>query len=200
MGTRDPRIDAYIAKSAPFAQPILEHLREVVHAACPDAVETMKWSFPYFTYKGMLCGMASFKAHCTFGFWKGSLIVMEGKSADAMGQFGTIKSVKELPSRKVLAGYIKLAMKLNDDGTSVPKPKKSATPRAVVIPPELEVELAKKKNKKIADAFEAFSPSQRREYAEWVAEAKRPETKATRVAKTLAQVAEGKALNWKYGA
>lgn len=200
MRTRDPRIDAYIAQSAPFAQPILERLRDIVHAACPDTEETMKWSFPHFMYKGMLCGMASFKAHCTFGFWKGSLIVGDSKSDEAMGQFGCLTSLKDLPSKKVMMQYIKLAMKLNDDGIAVKKPTRSAMPRPVVIPPELEVELKKKKHMKLADAFDALSPSQRREYAEWIAEAKRPATKAARVAKTLAQVSEGKALNWKYGA
>ena len=127
MGTRDDRVDAYIAKSADFARPILTHLREVVHAACPDVEETMKWSFPHFQYKGMLCSMASFKEHCAFGFWKGSLIVEKGDESteQAMGQFGRITKLSDLPSKKVLTGYIKQAMKLNDDGREVARPGRS---------------------------------------------------------------------------
>src|SRR6185436_1041147 len=99
MGTRDPRVDAYIAKSADFARPILTAIRDTVHAACPDTVEEMKWSFPHFTYKGMLCGMAAFKQHCTFGFWKGSLVLGgSAKDPDAMGQFGRIAKVSDLPA------------------------------------------------------------------------------------------------------
>jgi hypothetical protein len=117
MGIRDPRVDAYIAKSAEFARPILMHLREVVHAACPDVEEAMKWSHPHFMYHGMLCGMAAFKQHCTFGFWKFDLIVAGDKAAEAaMGQFGRITKVADLPSKKVLTGYIKQAMKLNEEG------------------------------------------------------------------------------------
>src|SRR5215212_7332153 len=117
MGTRDPRIDAYIADSADFARPILTHLREVVHAACPDVEETVKWGFPHFMYKGILCSMASFKQHCAFGFWKGRLVVdAEDRSADAMGQFGRIASLTDLPSKQVLAAYVKQAMKLKDSG------------------------------------------------------------------------------------
>ena len=118
MGTRDARVDAYIAKSAEFARPILAHLREVVHVACPDIKETMKWSFPHFDYKGMLCSMAGFKEHCAFGFWKGELIVAKGggEVEKAMGQFGRITRLADLPSKKVLTGYIKQAMTLNDEG------------------------------------------------------------------------------------
>src|SRR5947199_741457 len=117
MARKDPRVDAYIAKAAPFAQPILTHLRGVVHSASPDIEEDMKWSHPHFMYKGMLAGMAAFKEHCAFGFWKGSMIVAKGgQSTDAMGQFGRIGSVKDLPSKKELAGFVKKAMKLNDEG------------------------------------------------------------------------------------
>src|SRR5271155_741106 len=116
MGTRDDRVDAYIARSAEFARPILTHLRDVVHAACPEVEETIKWSFPHFLYKGMLCSMAAFKEHCTFGFWKGALVVAGGGGAaeKAMGQFGRITSLAELPAKKVLTSTIKAAMKLNE--------------------------------------------------------------------------------------
>src|SRR5262249_29175342 len=111
MGMRDPRVDAYIERSAEFARPILTHLRDLVHVACPDVEETMKWSFPHFQYKGLLCSMAAFKEHCAFGFWKGSLIVEQGKVTEqAMGQFGRITRLSDLPSKKVLTGYIKEAM------------------------------------------------------------------------------------------
>src|SRR4051794_3191813 len=180
MGTRDARVDAYIAKSADFAKPILTHLREVVHAACPDVEETMKWSFPHFQYKGMLCSMAAFKEHCAFGFWKGALIVerhdgaAEAENERGMGQFGRITRPSDLPSQKVLTGYIKKAMKLNDDGVKAPaRPKKPS--KDLVIPDELTRAL--QKNAKARAAFEKFSPSHKREYAEWIGDAK---TEATR--------------------
>ncbi len=122
MGTRDPRIDQYIGKSAPFAQPILRHLREIVHAACPTVEETMKWSFPHFMYQGMMCSVASFKQHCAFGLWKGSLILEQGgdRARDAMGHVGRITSVDDLPSDEILTSYIHTAMKLNEEGVQPP--------------------------------------------------------------------------------
>lgn len=125
MGTRNPRIDEYIAKAAPFAQPILRHLRDLVHEACPEVEEEMKWSFPNFMYKGMFCSMAAFKAHCSFGFWKESLIVGKNEKA-AMGSFGRITAVDDLPSKRALIGYIKEAKRLNDEGISKPKEAKPA--------------------------------------------------------------------------
>jgi uncharacterized protein YdeI (YjbR/CyaY-like superfamily) len=200
MGTRDARIDEYIAKQKDFARPILTHIREVVHAACPDVEETMKWSSPHFDYKGsMMCGMAGFKEHAIFGFWKGALI--EGVSpnrnngGEAMGNFGRLTSVKDLPNRKQLTAMIKAAMRLNDEGVVVPKPKRAPRPEAKV-PAELKAALAK--NRKAAASFEAFSPSHRREYVEWIDEAKREETKAKRVAQAIEWIAEGKGRNWKY--
>jgi uncharacterized protein YdeI (YjbR/CyaY-like superfamily) len=199
MGTRDPRVDAYIAKSADFAQPILTHLREVVHAACPQVEETMKWSTPHFDYKGIMCAMAAFKEHAIFGFWKGSLI--EGvapnrnNGGEAMGNYGKLRSIKDLPSKKELTGFIKQAMKLNDDGVVVPKAKKAPKPEAKV-PAELKAALSR--NRKAVATWDAFPPSHRREYIEWIVEAKRPETKDKRVAQTVEWVAEGKGRNWKY--
>jgi uncharacterized protein YdeI (YjbR/CyaY-like superfamily) len=200
MGTHDPRIDAYIAKQKDFAQPILIHIREVVHAACPDVEETMKWSSPHFDYKGgMMCAMAAFKEHAIFGFWKGALI--EGVSpnrnngGEAMGNYGRLTSVKDLPSKRELTAMIRKAMRLNDEGVVVPKPKKAPKPEAKV-PAELKAALSK--NKKAAAQFEAFSPSHRREYVEWIDEAKREETKAKRVAQAIEWIAEGKGRNWKY--
>lgn len=196
MGSRDPRIDAYIAKSAEFSRPILTHLREVVHLGCPDVEETMKWSMPHFTHHGMLCGMAAFKEHCTFGFWKGALVVDAGdRSADAMGQFGCIRTLKDLPPKRVLVGYVKRAAKLNEDGVKVPRAPRAAR-AALPVPAELTAALAK--NRKALAAFEAFPPSHRREYVEWIAEARRDDTKQRRIAQAVAWMAEGKPRNWKY--
>lgn len=211
MPTLDPRVDAYIEKSADFAQPILRHIRQVVHAACPEVEETMKWSFPHFDYKGIMISMAAFKAHCTLNFWHAKEVLGPDAQEGAMGQFGRITSVKELPPKKVLAGYVKKAMALKDAGV---KPswaadraakKKAASGRtakgkgaAVAVPEELAAALALKKNRKAKEAFEAFSPSHRREYAEWIAEAKRPETRLRRVTQAVAWLSEGKPRNWKY--
>lgn len=197
MPSRDPRIDAYIAKSAEFARPILEHLRAVVHAACPTVEETIKWGHPAFMYEGILCNMASFKQHCSFGFWKGSLIVgNDGRRVDdAMGQFGRITAVRDLPSRRTLAGYVKAAMRLNEEGI---KPARSAKParKPLPVPPDLAAAL--KKNRKAQATFDGFAPSHRREYIEWITEAKKAETRARRLATTIEWLAEGKARNWKY--
>ena len=197
MGTRDKRVDAYIAKSGDFAKPILEHLRGVVHETCPEVEETMKWSFPHFMYRGMLCSMAAFKEHCAFGFWKGSLIVeQEGEKArEAMGQFGRITKLSDLPPKKTLAGYIRNAMALNDSGTKVaPRPKRAK--KDIAPPADFTAALAK--NKKAHATFEGFSPSQRREYLEWITEAKREETRRQRIDQAIAWMAEGKPRNWKY--
>jgi uncharacterized protein YdeI (YjbR/CyaY-like superfamily) len=196
MTTIDTRVDAYIAKSAEFAQPILEHLRAVVHAACPDVEETMKWSFPHFMYKGMMCSMASFKAHCAFGFWKAELLMADEARREAMGHFGRIESIKDLPSKKVLTAYIKQAMKLNDEGVAAPARAKPAAPRELVIPDELTAAL--KKVPAARKHFEAFSPSKRRDYAEWISEAKTDATRVRRLEQAIEWIAEGKSRNWKY--
>ncbi|MES2163108.1 MAG: YdeI/OmpD-associated family protein [Pseudomonadota bacterium] len=196
MPTIDPRVDAYIAKSAEFAQPILKHLRAVVHEACPDVEETMKWSFPHFMYKGMMCGMSAFKAHCALGFWKGELLMADEANREAMGQFGRIETVKDLPSKKVLTGYIKKAMKLNDDGIAAPARAKPAEPRPLFVPDDFAEAL-----RAVPAAlrhFEAFSPSKKRDYAEWIAEAKTEATRSRRREQAVEWIAEGKARNWKY--
>ena len=193
----DPRIDAYIAKSADFAKPILIYLREVVHSACPTVEETMKWSSPHFMYEGMLCGMSSFKAHCAFGFWKGGLIVDgNGQNAEAMGQFGRITALSDLPSRKVLSGYIKKAMELNEKGIKAPNRMKRAPKPEAKVPKELAAAL--KKNRKARTTFENFSPSHRREYIEWITEAKTEATRQRRLETAIGWMAEGKSRNWKY--
>ncbi|HMB56525.1 MAG TPA: YdeI/OmpD-associated family protein [Arenimonas sp.] len=197
MAKLDPRVDAYIANAAEFARPILVHLRERVHAGCPDVEETLKWSMPTFMHHGILCGMAAFKQHCTFGFWKSELVVAEGDNDKAMGQFGRIVKLSDLPSNKILAGYIKQAMKLNEEGVKTPRRSKAATPKPAPVVPE-DLLAALKKNRKAQATFDAFSPSNRREYTDWLAEAKRPETRERRLAQTIEWLAEGKVRNWKY--
>jgi uncharacterized protein YdeI (YjbR/CyaY-like superfamily) len=198
MGTRDDRVDAYIAKSADFARPILTHLRDIVHAACPDVEETMKWSFPHFMYKGILCSMAAFKEHCSFGLWKSSLIVEKaGDDVEkGMGQFGRITALSDLPSKKVLSDYIKEGMKLNDAGIKSPTRSKPRTPSEVVVPDDLRIAL--EKNKKALATFEKFSPSHKREYIEWITEAKTEVTRTKRRETAIEWMAEGKPRNWKY--
>ena len=198
MAATDPRVDAYIRKSADFAQPILKHLRAVVHAASPTIEETMKWNFPHFMYKGMLCAMAAFKEHATFGFWKGSLIVQRSdQSAErAMGHFGRLTRLADLPPKRVLIVYVRVAMRLNDEGVPSPTRVKPKKPRPLVVPPALAAAL--KKNAKACATFESFSPSKRREYAEWIADAKRDTTRQARLAQAIKWLAQGKPYNWKY--
>jgi uncharacterized protein YdeI (YjbR/CyaY-like superfamily) len=198
MATKDSRIDAYIAKSAVFAKPILKHLRNAVHAGCPGVVETIKWSMPHFDYKGMMCGMAAFKQHCAFGFWKADLILDRGEGAEksGMGSFGCIRSLGDLPNEKTLIGYVKKAAALNEAGVKAAgrmQPKKREP-----LPMPADFTTALKQNARARQTFDKFSPSHRREYIEWITEAKREETRKARLAKSLTWLAEGKARNWKY--
>ena len=197
MPTVDPRVDAYIEKSAEFAKPILSHLRKLIHKACPDVTETLKWSMPSFEYKGILCGFAAFKQHCTFGFWKQSLMETDAfpKNKTAMGSFGRITSLDDLPSDKVMIGLIKQAAELNDKGVKVTK-KPAAAKKDLVIPPELTKALSKNKTAKAA--FDKFSPSHKKEYVEWITEAKTEPTRNKRLATTVEWLSQGKSRNWKY--
>lgn len=199
-GAFHPGIDAYIAKSAAFAQPILRHLRALVHEACPEVEESLKWGAPSFGYHGMLCGMAAFKAHATFGFWKGTLVLGErtGRSADAMWDFGRITTLKDLPSDATIRRYVKRAMALNEQGVQVKRPPKHAarTRELDIVPDDLSKAL--RRNADARRTFESFPPSQRREYVEWLLDAKRDETRERRLATTIEWLAEGKTRNWKY--
>jgi hypothetical protein len=201
MGKKDPRVDAYIARSADFARPILKRLREVVHAGCPDVEETLKWSSPHFMYKGMLCGMASFKGHCAFGFWKGKLLAKQHKALAetrelAMGEFGRITALSDLPDEKSLLRYVKEAVALNDEGVKLPARAKPKGDRKLRVPDYFLA--AVRKNKKALATFEGFSYSNKKEYVEWVTEAKGEETLKQRLETAVAWMAEGKARNWKY--
>lgn len=199
MVTRDPRIDAYIERSAEFARPILRFLRQVVHAGCPDVTETIKWGMPHFEHRGILCHMAAFKHHCAFGFWRGAVIVdaKTRKPAEAMGQFGRITHRRDLPARKVLVGYVRQAARLNDSGAKGPEQSKRATPRKPPpVPAELRAALAK--NRRARETFEGLSPSKRRDYIEWIAGASREATRASRLRTALEWLAEGKSFHWRY--
>lgn len=195
--SRDPRVDAYIARQADFARPILEHLRETIHAACPAVEETIKWSMPSFVYKGKILGnMAAFKAHAAFGFWRSSEVLGQtGSERDAMGQFGRITSVEQLPPPPELEALVHKAMAAIDAGPAPAKPKKPPKPD-LAAPDDLRAALDA--SPKAAATFDGFARSCRREYVEWVVEAKRPETRAKRIAQAVGWMAEGKKRNWKY--
>lgn len=201
MGKKNPKIDAYIAKAGDFAKPVLIHLRKLVHDVCPDVEENVKWGMPSFEYKGLFCGFASFKQHCTFGFWKAALMkdadVLLGKaSKEAMGNLGRITSMKDLPSDKILTGWMKEAMKLNDAGIKVPKDKTKHEKKPLTVPKYFTDAL--KKNMKAWAVFEKFSPSNKRDYVEWMTEAKSDDTRDKRLKQSIEWMAEGKPRNWKY--
>ncbi|MBK8522366.1 MAG: YdeI/OmpD-associated family protein [Chitinophagaceae bacterium] len=202
MAIKEEKIDAYIARSAEFAKPILLHIRELVHKACPDVEEKMKWSMPFFDYKGeMLCHMASFKQHAVMGFWKASLmkdstLVENAKSETAMGHLGKITSLKDLPSDKKITGWIKEAMQLTDKGIKLPAKPKPAAIKELTVPDYFTKALTK--NKKAKQVFEKFPPSHKKEYLMWITDAKTEQTRNKRMASALEWIADGKGRNWKY--
>lgn len=200
--SRDKRIDTYISNAQPFAKPILKKMRELIHKACPDVEETIKWGMPSFEYKGPFFGFASFKQHCVGGFWKSKLLkdskkyLSEKKTqgGEAMGNLGRMTSIKDLPPDKIMLGFLKQAMKLNDEGIKVEKILSEKKP--LVIPKELT--LALNKNKKAKEIFDSFSPSNKKEYAEWIRDAKTDQTRNKRLATTIEWISEGKPRMWKY--
>lgn len=205
MGTRDPRVDAYIAKAAPFAQPILSHLRELVHDNCESVEETMKWSFPHFMYKSaahknprILCSMAAFKQHCSFGFWytDGGPMSDAPRAAEGMGQYGRITSPSDLPKDKELIKKLKEVVKLHDSGAKPPSRPRSTEKKELVVPDYFMAAI--KKNKKALATFEGFSYSNRKEYVDWVTEAKTEDTRKSRIATSVEWMSEGKVRMWKY--
>ena len=187
-------VDEYINKAQPFAKPILVHLRKLIHHTCPKVEEKIKWGMPSFEYKGLMCGIASFKQHCILNFWKASLME-NAKGETAMGHLGRIASLKDLPFDKKIIGYIKEAMKLNDEGIKVVKAKPVKEKESVV--PE-DVVSSIKKNKKAFATFSAFSASNKKEYIQWITEAKTEATKEKRLIQAIEWMAEGKPRNWKY--
>lgn len=202
MAKKEPRVDAYIEKSADFAKPIIKHFRSLVHATCPEAEEVIKWGFPHFDYKNQpMCSIAAFKQHCAIGFWKAALmkdsknLLSRAQTEEAMGHLGKITGLNALPSDKKMIAYIKDAMSINDKGLKVPAKKKG---------PALELEVpdmlakALTKNKKANTVFKNFSPGHRKEYIVWINEAKTEETRAKRVTQTIEWLSEGKSRHWKY--
>lgn len=202
MPVYEPRIDAYIAKSAPFSQPIMERLRSLIHEVCPDVEETIKWGMPAFYFHGPMCSFAAFKQHCTFGFWKSSLLhdpsgVLNSEQ-EAMGSFGKMTSVKDLPPDKILKALIKDAMRLNEEGVKIPTAtrKRGMVKEAIPEPEYFTALLAKNKSAKAT--WDGFAPSHRREYLEWITEAKTEPTREKRLTQTMDLLAEGKQRHWKY--
>lgn len=201
MGKKDNKVDAYIAKSADFAKPILTHLRELVHKACPETEEVIKWGFPHFDYKGIMFSMAAFKQHCAAGFWKSKIMkdpynILTTEEKTAMGSLGQIKGLKDLPSDKIFIQYIKEAAKLNEDGIALP-PRKINTEKKVLVIPDYFTKVLKK-NKDAYKNFGDFSYSKRKEYIEWLTEAKSEETRNKRLETAIEWISEGKSRNWKY--
>jgi uncharacterized protein YdeI (YjbR/CyaY-like superfamily) len=201
MGTKNPKIDDYIAKSAEFARPILTHIRELVHKACPTVEEDLKWGHPFYMYKGPLCMSPAFKKHCSFGFWGWKVVQakvneVEGTKGDSLDKMKRITSVKDLPADKVLVGYIKLAADLKDTGVKTrPRPKPKV--RVELVAPGC-LTAALKKNAKARETFENFSYSHKKEYIEWINDAKTEETRNRRLTTMLGWLVDGKSRNWKY--
>lgn len=203
MSQTDPRIDAYIDQAAPFAKPILNHIRQLVHQACPEVEETIKWSFPHFDYKaGVMCSMAAFKAHCAFTFWKAALLssgkgVLKLEEKNSMGDLGKITSLKDLPADKVMIKMIREASKLNEAGIKIPRSRPLSTDKKQLqVPEDLLQALAK--NKIAKTTFDAASYSHQKEYVQWINEAKTEATRLKRIITTVEWNAEGKGRNWKY--
>jgi uncharacterized protein YdeI (YjbR/CyaY-like superfamily) len=196
----NPKVDAYIGRVQPFAQPIMEHLRQLVHKARPEVGETIKWSRPFFEYRGaILCNMSAFKEHCSFGFWGEEMNAVLRE--DGMGSLGRITSLANLPPDKQMLGWLRQAADFVDSGqyTSPIAARRRVVraPKPVLKTP-VEFATALKRNKQAAAIFAAFSPSCKREYVEWIAEAKRAETRDKRIATAVEWIAEGKQRNWKY--
>lgn len=199
---KNKQVDSYIAKSAEFAKPILTHLRELVHKACPEVEEKIKWGFPNFEYKGVLCNMAAFKQHCSFGFWKYSLlkdprgILSPRNEGESMGNFDRIMALKDLPSDRILLDFLKQAVELNEKEIKRPVKTTPKGAKTIAIPDYLQKVL--KKNKKAYEIFENFAYSHRKEYIEWFEEAKTEETRNKRIAQAIEWISESKGRNWKY--
>ena len=199
MATKDSRVDLYIAGSAEFARPILQHFRKLIHQGCPTAVETIKWGCPFFDYHGLLCGFAAFKAHCSMFFWRdidvSRWLPKTNNAGAGMGQFGKITSLADLPKESVLLACVRAAVEQRDAPAS--KVKRARKPgKELPVPADLKKALAT--NAKAAATFKNFAPSHRREYIDWITDAKRPETREKRLTTTIEWLTEGKSQNWKY--
>jgi hypothetical protein len=190
--------EAYIGEAPAFAKPILAHLRELVHRTCPSATESIKWSHLFFEHEGPLCMTAAFKGHCSLGFWHQGMqaVLARGgvKAVDGAGSFGKIRSLADLPGDRALIGFLREAVALNESGA--PARSRAKPRKGVLVHPSLARAL--RSNAAASRAFEAFTPGKRREYSDWIAEAKRDETRQKRIATALDWIAQGKSLNWRY--
>ena len=197
MASKDPRVDAYVARSAEFARPILVRLRSLVHRACPAAEETIKWGMPFFLSDGaILCHMAAFKGHCAFGLWKAARVLGgRARGQEAMGQFGRIGSLADLPSDDEIVVLLRKAAAV-DRKTVSAAARPARRKEAPAMPADFRRAL--KKNARARTSFEAFSPSKRRDYIEWLNEAKRDETRRRRLETAIGWIEQGKSRNWKY--
>jgi hypothetical protein len=201
MGAKDKRVDNYIASSADFARPILLHLRQLVHKACPEVSETMKWSFPHFDYRGIMCSMAAFNHHCAFGFWKARLMdeydtLMSVNNKTAMGHFGQLKSLSDLPGDRQMILLIREAARLNGEGIKLQRRTTSTIKKNLVVPGDFKKALAK--NRKAGKTFEGFNYSNKKEFVDWITEARTDATRTQRITTSIEWLAEGKIRNWKY--
>lgn len=199
MDIKPKTVDDYIHLAEPFAQPVLIHLRNLVHTACPQVEEALKWGMPHFIYKTNLCAMASFKHHCSFMIHKAALIVasqdvLKPIGTSGMGNFGKIKSLSDLPSDEIILGLLQRAIELTDQGIELPKIKKS------IQVPDLPEDFreALQERMEVYDQFESMAPSHRKEYIEWISDAKREATRQQRIATAVEWISQGKGRNWKY--
>lgn len=195
MVTLDPRFDAYIAKAAPFAQPILRELRARMHKVCPDVVETIKWRNLSFEYHGLLAGMAAFNAHLAFGFWKDELLKADAALTPTLVKVGRVTELAGLPTAAAFAKAVKKAMALNRDGAPLPR-KKPGKRAPIAMPPAFAQALAAMPKAK--KTFDGFPPGKQRDYLEWITEAKKDATRDQRIEQAVAWLAEGKSRHWKY--
>ena len=202
MSQRYPSVDAYLRKAPAFAQPIIEHLREVVHAACPEVEECIKWNCPFFVYRGPVCAVAAFKAHCRIGFWKADVLRKGPAAAAALASLERVTQVSEFPSRAALTALVQGAVKLNEDGVLAEwqKAQQERRKNPVPVKPPPALAAALKKNARARKTWDAFTPSHRRDYVVWIAAAKTDETRDRRVQQTVEWLAEGKTRHWKYQA
>jgi len=192
---KSPQVDSYISKAAPFARPILEKLRRLFHEACPEIEEKIKWGVPSFQRNGMVGGFAAFKQHASFGLWRQDMLPDPEGLFKTKGPMGAkLTDVSQLPADDVLLSYIRAAVKLNESG---PPPRAKSKPKPPVKVPDYFM-AALRKDKKALSTFEAFPPSHKREYVDWIVEAKRDETRQTRLATAVQWISEGKSRNWKY--
>ena len=195
-----PEVDAYIEQAGEFARPILRKLRQLFHEACPDIRETIKWGSPFFEHKGIVGNMSAFKRHVSYGFWKAGLMSDPEGLLEKAGntEMAVLKATcpGDLPADEILLQYIREAVALNEKGVKIPRARAAKRPRQLEVPDDLMAAI--RADEQAVATFEGFSYSNRKEYVEWVTAAKRPATRAQRLATTVEWLAEGKPRYWKY--